>query len=303
MVRDKKERTLNELQGVFPVLPTPFASNGALDDDSMRRLVDYVSERAVHGVSILGFLGEAHKLSTSERDQVVKTVVTHKSKGLSVCVGIRALGAAGAVEQAQRACDLGADAVFVAPIPTGSEIAQFEYFRTVASSSSLPMLIHDFPDSFGITISTDLVVRLHHEMENIVGMKLEERPVLPKLSRILAAVPGCRIFGGLGGIYCLEELGRGAIGIMTGFAFPEILVKVYTLFTNGDSKGAAIAFDRYASLLRYEFQPHIGLAFRKYLYKKRGVFETDFIRAPRFEMDEQSRTELDSILNRLEVAI
>lgn len=294
---------MKDLHGVYPILPTPFTSNGELDETSLKRLIDYVGECGVHGVSILGFLGEAHKLSSEERDRVVKTVVAQRKSGVNVFVGIRAFGAAGAIEQAQRARDLGADGLFVAPIQTGSEAAQFEFYRQVVESAGLPALVHDFPESFGVTLSSDLIVRLTREVELLVGIKLEEKPVLPKLSRILEGAPESRVFGGLGGMYCLEELGRGASGIMTGFAFPAILVDIYNRFSSGDRAGAAEVFDRYASLIRYEFQPLIGLAFRKYFYKKRGVFDSEFIRPPGMKLDSQSQSELDALTGRLEISL
>lgn len=290
---------MNTLHGVFPILPTPFDASGSIDRKSLVRLIEYVSQKGVHGVSILGFLGEAHKLSSAERSEVIRTVLDARPPGLLVYVGVRAYGAAGAIEMGQAARVLGADGLFLAPIAVQGGNAQVEFYEHVAREVGLPVLIHDFPESFGITIPVDTVRRIAESHDNIVGIKLEEKPVLPKLSAILEQIPDFRVFGGLGGMFCLEELGRGAAGIMTGFAFPHILVDIYTAFRAGDHARATKTFDQYATLLRYEFQPKIGIAFRKHTYVGRGVFSTAHVRAPAPALDDRSREELEGIIHRL----
>ena len=112
-----------------------------------------------------------------------------------------------------------------------------------------------------------------------------------------------RIFGGLGGVYFLEELQRGAVGTMTGFAFPEILVRIYDQYAAGNHAGAAATFDRYCPLIRYEFQPKIGLALRKYIYQKRGVIACDAIRAPGMRMDPVTAKELEATVERVGLSL
>lgn len=288
-----------DLNGVYPILPTPFDEHGDLDEASLRRLIRFMAEVGVQGVAILGFLGEAHKLSGEERRAVIRTVVDEAGGALQVLVGVRAFGTAGAVEQALEAKAHGADAVFVAPIGVQDDAVLFAFYRDVAERSGVPVMLHDFPESFGTTLSPELIARLGNEVPGVVGIKLEEPPVLVKLSRILDAAPGMAVFGGLGGEYFLEELQRGARGIMTGFAFPEVLLRIYREFARGDADAAAATFDRYCPLIRYEFQPKIGLAFRKHVYKARGVFASDLIRAPGMKLDARSRDELEGIVARV----
>ena len=86
---------------------------------------------------------------------------------------------------------------------------------------------------------------------------------------------------------------------MTGFAFPEVLLAVYTSFRAGDRDRAAALFDRYVPLIRYEFQPKIGLAYRKFVYQQRGIIDSTFIRPPGLQIDDYTRQELLSIINRV----
>lgn len=285
------------LQGVNPILPTPFTDRGELDAGSLERLIDFQLEAGVHGVAILGFMGEAHKLSEQERDQVVNTVVK-RAHELPVWVGVRALGTAGAIEQALRAEVLGAAAVFVAPISPQQDSALYEHYKCVAAAVKIPVIIHDFPESFGITLSPNLIAQLAKD-GHTPYIKLEEPPVLTKLSKILELADNkIAVFGGLGGEYFIEELERGAVGIMTGLAFPEILVRIYNQFQTGDHEGAAATFDKYASLIRYEFQPKIGLAFRKYIFWKRGIFAATHVRAPGMQLDAYTQGELERVVAR-----
>jgi len=290
-------------RGVFTICPTPFADDGSLDLASIGSLVDFQIAARVDGLAILGFLGEAHKLSQAERQQVIARFVAEARGRVPVWVGVRALGIAGAIEQAREAEQLGAGAVFAAPLDKVSDAQQFDYYATLAKSVRIPVVIHDFPDSFGTEIGAPLVARLGRE--GGVGMiKMEEPPVGQKISQILQLAEGTmRVFGGLGGVFFLEELRRGAVGTMTGFAFPEILVRIHQHHAAGRHDEAAATFDRYCPLIRYEFQPKIGLALRKHIYQRRGVIASSAIRAPGMRMDPRTAEELEATVARVGLSL
>ncbi|MDH3735137.1 MAG: dihydrodipicolinate synthase family protein, partial [Gemmatimonadota bacterium] len=215
------------LQGVLPILPTPFTDQGDVDETSLRRLIDFELEVGVHGVSMLGFMGEAHRLSTVERRQVVATAVDQAAGAFPTWVGILAFGEAGAIEQAREAQELGAAGVFVAPIGVQNDQVIFDFYASVAETVDIPVAIHDFPESFTTILSAELIARMANEIDGVSYIKLEDYPPLSKMSRVLKLAPdSIGIFGGLGGVYFLEELQRGSRGIMTGFAFPEVLLAV-----------------------------------------------------------------------------
>jgi 4-hydroxy-tetrahydrodipicolinate synthase len=289
-----------DLHGVLPILPTPFTADGAVDEVSMRRLVDFEVEVGAHGVSVLGFMGEAHRLAGFERRQVVAATVDQAASAFPVWVGVLAFGAAGAIEQAREAQELGAAGAFVAPPPVQNDQAIFDYYASVAGAVDIPIAIHDFPESFRTLLSAELIARMGNDIEGLRYIKLEDYPVLAKMSRIQASAPdSIGIFGGLGGMYFLEELQRGSRGIMTGFAWPEVLVGVYEAFRSGDHARAAAIFDRYMPLIRYEFQPRIGLAYRKHVYHERGIIDTTFIRPPGMQIDDYTRRELTAVVERV----
>jgi 4-hydroxy-tetrahydrodipicolinate synthase len=120
---------------------------------------------------------------------------------------------------------------------------------------------------------------------------------------VLKANPEVLVFGGLGGMFLLEELRHGAIGTMTGFAFPEILVDIYRRWSSGDRNGATEVFYRYLPLIRFENQQRINLAIRKHIYHLRGVIASSRARAPFTPVDPDTLKDLDDILQRLGVHV
>jgi 4-hydroxy-tetrahydrodipicolinate synthase len=296
--------SLMQIHGVFPILPTPFKDDGVVDEGSVRRIIDYEREVGVHGVSVLGFMGEAHRLSGAERKQVVATVVDQAGDSFPTWVGVLAFGAAGAIEQALEAQELGAQGVFVAPIGVQNDQVIFDYYASVADALEIPVAIHDFPESFRTIVSPELIARMANEIDGVSYIKLEDHPVLEKMSRIQKLAPdSIGIFGGLGGVYFLEELQRGSKGVMTGFAFPEVLLAVYDAFRAGDAARAAALFDRYVPLIRYEFQPKIGLAYRKFVYHRRGIIDSTFIRPPGLQIDDYTRAEVVAVVERVGLSL
>ena len=286
-------------KGVYPILPTPFTESGELDIDSIRRLIDYQKTTGVAGVAVLGFMGEADKLSDAERRAVLETASQQAAGELEMWVGIRTLGTMGAVEAAQIAEANGATCVFVAPIPIQNDAELYRHFQTVKESVSIPVMIHDYPASFGVILSPELIARLGQD-GICPYIKLEDLPVGPKLTKVRElSNDRVGVFGGLGGIYFMEELERGALGIASGLTFSEVLVHIYNLYSSGEPEKAAKSFQHYASLLRYEFQPKLGLAFRKHVYHKRGIFSTNVVRHPAgMALDAYTAMEYERVIER-----
>ena len=100
-----------------------------------------------------------------------------------------------------------------------------------------------------------------------------------------------------------QELARGADGIMTGFAYPEMLVSVSALFAAGRHDEAEDLFDLYLPLVRHEQQPGFGLAVRKEILRRRGAIRSAAVRAPGPKLDPVDVAELDRLLSRLETRL
>jgi 4-hydroxy-tetrahydrodipicolinate synthase len=168
----------------------------------------------------------------------------------------------------------------------------------VAAAISVPVVVQDEPVNTGVTMPAPFVVRLLDEIEGCRYLKLEESPTLPKISAVRErATRPVGIFGGLGGMYLYEELLRGADGIMTGFGFPEVLVRTHALFMAGEREQAQEWFFRHLPLIRYEAQLGVGgVGIRKQVFARRGAIRSPHVRFPAPPLDQRTLAELDDLI-------
>jgi 4-hydroxy-tetrahydrodipicolinate synthase len=289
-----------ELTGIHPIVPTPMDDGGSVDTESIRRLAAFLAEKGVQGAAILGVMGEAHKLTEPEQRQVMEAFRAHLPDGLALVIGASAAGTDVAVAKAREAAAFAPDALLVGPPPIQNDEVIFTYYRRVAEAVDVPIILHDYPASTGILMSPALLARLYREVEGVRYIKLEDPPTGPKIGRLQELLgDGLGVFGALGGLYAFEELDRGALGIMTGFAYPELLVDVFRRYTQGDVDGAARVFYDIVPLIRFEFQTGLGVSLRKHLLVQRGVFRTATIRHPGAVADPTTLEHLERILRHL----
>ncbi len=291
------------MHGVYNIMATPFTAQGEIDEGSLRRLVDFIIGCGVHGLTILGILGEFHKLSEAERDRVTRIVLEQAVGRVPVIVGVTHTGTDVAVALARSAVQAGAAGVMAAP-PTNLKNldAVAVYYCRIAAAIDAPLVLQDEPVSSGVVQPAAFLARVAAEIDTARSIKLEEAPTPPKISQLLqiAACP-LQIFGGLGGVYFLNELDRGAAGTMTGFAFPEVLLAVYRLHQAGDREGARDLFYKYLPLISYEGQAGIGLALRKEILRRRGAIAGATLRHPAMGIDPPTQAELDALFTRFDL--
>ncbi len=291
------------LGGVWNIVPTPFLDDGSLDEASLSTLTRFVAGCGVDGMTILGVLGEAAKLSDDERRTVIRGVLA-AAGDLPVCVGVTHAATDRAIAYAREAAAAGAHSVMLAPpaLARPNDDAVLAHYLAVAAAVDLPVVVQDHPASSGVTMSVGLLATIADRAANARVIKLEDEPSPPKIGRLLAARDDLRILGGLGAIMLLEELRRGAVGTMTGFGFPELLVEIVGRYRAGDEAGAREAFHRIMPLIRFENQPGINLAIRKHIYQRRGAIATARLRAPGASLDAGTIADLDLILESVGLA-
>ncbi|MEO7941213.1 MAG: dihydrodipicolinate synthase family protein [Burkholderiaceae bacterium] len=275
--------------GVYLITVTPFTDTGALDLASTDRMVDFYLERGATGLTILGIMGEANKLTAEESRTFVRQVLRRVDGKVPVVVGASAAGFAPMAELTRSVMDMGASGVMVAPaasLRTDDQI--LAYFDMVAETvgAGVPWVLQDHPVSTGVQMSTAVVLTILQRAANCVMLKHEDSPGLAKLSALRAAsdrgeLPRPAILAGNGGgLFLPEELSRGADGAMTGFAYPEMMASVCAAHAAGDGERAHDLFDAYLPLARYEQQTGIGLAVRKHLMLQRGAIASAMVRKP-----------------------
>jgi len=291
---------MTALEGVFSVLPTPFTPGDAVDHDSLRRVIDLNLSAGVNGLTALGVTGEAARLSEHERGEVLATVLSHVAGRVPVVAGTTAEGTTLCLEWSRAARSAGASAVMVSPprMPKLNSEAVVRHFAALAAAVDLPIVVQDYPLVSGYAMEAALLVRIAREIPSARTIKLEDAPTPFKTARILEKAEGLelKIFGGLGGVFLLEELLAGATGAMTGFAYPEILVEIVRLFRSGDRAQAADLFYRNVPLMRFEFQEGIGMAIRKEVLRRRGAIAHAAVRLPAPPLDASTREALDRVL-------
>ena len=276
-------------QGVYLITVTPFADDGALDLASTDRMVDFCLECGVTGLTVLGIMGEATKLTARESTAFVRQVLARVAGRVPVVVGASAGGFAAMGELSRSVMDLGAAGVMVAPasaLRTDDQI--LAYFDMVAETlgPDLPWVLQDHPVATGVQLSTAVLLRILKQAPTCVMLKHEDCPGLAKLSALRGASERGELSrrsilcGNGGGLFLPEELLRGADGAMTGFAYPEMMVQVCAAHARGEPERAQDLFDAYLPLARYEQQPGIGLAVRKELLLQRGIIGSAAIRKP-----------------------
>jgi 4-hydroxy-tetrahydrodipicolinate synthase len=287
------------LHGVCTIALTPFTGEGDLDEESIDSLAGFYLNSGVHGVTILGIMGEAHKLSDTERQAVTDRYVSAIGGRVPVVVGCSAVATRIVVERARAAEEAGAAAVMVAP-PNNQRSLDlvFEHYRRVAEVVSVPVVVQDEPVNTGVVMPAPFIARLVDEIEGCRHVKLEEAPTTIKISALLNyAKTEVGVFGGLGGMYFYEELARGAAGIMTGFAYPHVLVETYRRFVEGEKREAQEYFFRYLPLIRFEAQLGVGgVGIRKEILKLRGVISSSHVRFPAPALDEETLRELEDLV-------
>lgn len=284
-------------KGVYVIAVTPFTEDGAIDIPSIDSVTDFYLEAGVNGLTILGMMGEAPKLTHAEALAVTRQTFS-RAAGKPVVVGVSAPGLAAISELTKATMDLGAAGVMVAPpgnLKTNEQIVSY-YLQVVETlGADVPVVLQDFPLSTGVAISNDTLGCIIEACPSIVMVKHEDWPGLAKITALREAEAKGRrrvsILCGNGGIFLPEEMARGADGAMTGFGYPEMMVEVCALASQ-DMHRAQDIFDAYLPLVRYEQQPGIGLGVRKYVLARRGAIRSAAQRRPAVPL---SRTAIDEI--------
>jgi 4-hydroxy-tetrahydrodipicolinate synthase len=249
-------------------------------------------------------MGEAGKLSASESVAVVRRVTSRCQ--VPVIVGVSASGFAAMTALSNEAMAAGASGVMVAPpmgLQTDAQITSY-FHNTADALGDTPFVLQDFPLATGVQISPSVILQIVEDCPTCVMLKHEDWPGLEKISALRrASDAGSRrisILCGNGGMFLLEEMMRGADGAMTGFGYPEMMRQVLDAFQAGDIDRARDIFDAYLPMIRYESQPGMGLAIRKYSLARQGIIAHPTLRKPGAGLTPATKAEIDALAARQE---
>lgn len=285
------------MRGVYPILVTPFDERSRVDEESLRKLVEFNIQAGVHGLGVaLG--SEVMRLSEPERVQVTRIVVDQARKRVPVVINSSAAGTDLAIHYSTMAEENGADALMIMP-PAGGGGEMREYFKLISEAVHIPVFIQDTSTA---AVSGSLARQIADETENVRYIKVESLPTTVKVADAVAACGDkITIFGGAGGNYFIEEMRRGSVGTMPSCSQPEAFVKVWEQFWAGDLKGARETFDHWIVPLN-RVSAQTAWAFyhvNKELLRQRGVIRTAVVRGPTTPLDEMTRKELQEVIDSL----
>ena len=288
------------LQGVIPILVTPFDEGGRIDVDSLQSLIDFNIAAGVHGLGVaLG--SEIFKFNEVERDVVTRAVVDHVAGRVPVVINSGASGTDLAVQFSHSAEDAGADALMVIPphfMPASAEEIA-DYYRQIDAAVNVPVILQDIPQA---PIPPSLALRIANQCGNVSCIKVETLPITTKVADMAqAAGERLTIIGGAGGSYFIEEMRRGSRGTMPFCSQPAAFVETWNLFQAGDEKGARRIFD--ASIMAVNRLGAQGGDLFYHLHKqilvRLGVIRTAVVRSPTIALDPVSRREIDELVEEL----
>lgn len=287
--------------GVYPILITPFDDRENLDLASFEKVVRFMVDICVDGVTILGVLGEANRLIEAEREQLIQTAVQAADGAIPVVVGTSHTGTRAALQLSQMAESLGASGIMLTPgreaVPSEDRI--FEYFQQVAEGISIPIIAQDHPASTQVHMSVPLLLRLVREIPQVACIKEEATPTPPKIRALRMRMQDRKvsILTGLGALYGQYDLESGSNGFMTGFAFPEVLKGLVEAGNEKREEEMRALYTRFLPLIVFEQQP--GLAVRKEIYRRRGLIASSRVRHPGASINPEAAAQLQSILDQV----
>lgn len=290
--------------GIYVIAVTPFLPDGAVDMESTDRMVDFYLEAGATGLTVLGIMGEAPKLTVAESTSFVQRIVARVAGRVPVIVGVSAPGFAQMEGLTNSVMDVGAAGVMVAPpghLRTDDQIVTY-YHQVVEFIGETPFVVQDFPLVTGVQMSIPVISRIVRDLPSCVCLKHEDWPGLEKIGTLRKEGTLDRrisILCGNGGVFLPEEMARGADGAMTGFAYPEMMVSVVRNHREGNLDRGRDLFDAYLPLARFEQQPGLGLAIRKHVLTKRGVIAHATQRRPGATLSEAGKAEVDLLMGRL----
>ena len=287
--------------GVFPILATPFNEDGSLDLESLDRLVRFVGDLGVAGVTVLGVLGESNRMLDREREALISCAVAAAAGRTRVIVGASHAGTQATIGFCRMAAELGADAVMVAPSaePVPNEGRVFEYFQKVAAAATLPLVVQDHPASTQVHMSLPLLLRLVDEIPAVACIKAEAPPTPVRIAALKQGMQQRRVplLTGLGALYGYFDLMAGVDGFNTGFAFPEVLMAIDAAARAGNADECFRLYAKYLPLLVFEQQP--GVAVRKELLCMRGLLRTPHVRHPGGPLSDAAASQLRDVVERV----
>ncbi|MTD58528.1 dihydrodipicolinate synthase family protein [Amycolatopsis pithecellobii] len=291
--------------GVLPVLATPFAEDGSIDEESLHRQIDFVIDNGAHGV-VLGMVSEVLRLSEDERAQLTTLTCKAVARRVTVTTSVGAESTHTAAGFARQAAAAGADAVMaIPPMGTACDDDQlFGYFSAIVDAVDVPVVVQDASGYLGRPLSIELQARLFGAFGDRVLFKPEAQPIGPRLSSLLAATDGAaKVYEGTGGLALVDSHRRGITGTMPGPDIVWALSRLWHALETGDQSTVDTLQGPMSALVSLQNSLDSFVAVQKHLLVRQGVIRQAIARGPvGYLLDEQTAREVDRLYDVLATA-
>lgn len=289
-----------ELKGITPVMATCFREDETIDDDSLRRQIDFSIEAGAGAVCGPGFGAEFYKLSDKERFHFVDVLIEHTKKRVPVIAATSSGSTSSTIEFSRYAEKAGADCLMVTapkatPLPAPEII---NYYSRLCEAVKIPVMLQD-ADFTGPGLPAKVFVDLALKHPNFRFAKFEVTLPGKKAADVIEQSKGqVKIIYGLGGIAMIDGLDHGAVAMMPGSACLEVYVRVYELYQQGKKKEAEGLFQRLVPYLAFALQ-HLELAIHieKRVMVKRGILPNARMRQPTISFDAIYENQIDRLVD------
>jgi 4-hydroxy-tetrahydrodipicolinate synthase len=297
------------LQGVLPIVHTPFYSNDQIDSEALKQEIDWIYAVGADGFGT-GMVSEILRLTYDERQSLTEQIVEFSNGRGAVFAAVGAESGKQALSYAQSAEKAGCDAVMAAP-PLSIRLSAdslLDYYRTLADGIGIPVIVQDASSYVGSAIPLEVYVKLLDWFgEEKILFKPEASPIGPNLSALRDATAGkAKIYEGSGGFLLIDSYRRGITGTMPGVDLLDGIVALWEALKRGDEASAYAIYYPICAIVVLQLQAGLDgfLAIEKYLMVKRGLFKSEKRRQPfSWSLDSETAREIDRLFDQLQLQL
>ena len=299
------------IQGIAPIVFTPFNENGDIDSQSLRNIVRFELDGGVHAIGINGFASEAYKLTDEERHQNVEIVASEVANQVPLIIGIASGSTEAAIRQAQEYAKYNPAALMTLPPATmDNGIQSFvDHYVELGNAIDIPIIMQQSPHIPQYThceLPEDALAEIASRAPSVKYFKIEGNGSSERMEQLRPLLDEDRkMFGGGGGITVLTELRNGAAGLIPGVGFNEVFIDAWNAWSKGKQDEAETILQNADELIKavsghgHEYSVHV----RKQLMKRAGYIASAYVRRPSVHFHEYDMPAIFDIVDRLNLRI
>lgn len=278
---------MKPLQGIFPIVATPFLPDGEIDWPGFDKLCRVLAKEGCHALTLFGIAGEYYKLADDERWQMAERLIAIcRETGVPSIISVTDHATEVAVKTARRFQAMGADSLMLLP-PYFLKPGADAHIRAVGRAVEIPIMLQYAPEQTGVAISPQVLAAIANDLPTIQDFKIECKPAGHYITRLLELTNHrVRIHVGNAGYNMIETHQRGAVGAMPGCSMFDLYLRIMAHLDAGETDAALDLHDALLSVLNHIRQNvEMIIRFEKHILMRRGVIAHDTCRSPSYDAD------------------